>query len=76
MKFKNRKLLFYMEIKFRLMRIYKRRVDKMILNGDDLSASALLSWHRRYEKQLGDLCEIKERFEEGTGEKVVFWERE
>ncbi len=76
MKFKNRKMLFYMEVRFRLMKAYKKKVNKLILSGELLSDSRLISWHSRYEKQLASLLELKKNFEEGTGEEVVFYEWE
>lgn len=74
MKFKNRKMLFYMEVRFRLMKTYKKRVNKLILAGELLSDSRLISWHSKYEKQLARLLQLKKNFEEGTGEEVVFYD--
>lgn len=60
MKFKNHKMLFYMEVRFRLMKTYKKRVNKLILAGELLSDSRLISWHSKYEKQLVRLLQLNE----------------
>ena len=63
MKFKNRKLLFYMEVRFRLMKIYSRRINRMILGGDSLCSARLVRCNKKHEKHLWNLYGMKERFE-------------
>ena len=73
MKFKKHKLLFEMEVRFRIMKLFKKRVNKMVLEGESLSNDKLIKWHKRYEGQLNKLYEIKECFEASTNEKIVFF---
>lgn len=68
------KSLFLMEIKYRWITYYQRKINKMLESGISLNHPQLVSTYSKYEKHVYKIFEMKEQFEKETNEKIVFYQ--
>jgi hypothetical protein len=68
------KSLFLMEIKYRWITYYQRKINKMLEGGISLNHPQLVSTYSKYEKYIYQIFEMKETFEKETKEKIVFYQ--
>jgi len=68
------KALLLMEIKYRWITYYQRKINKMLAYGCSLNNPQLVSTYCKYEKHIYKIFEMKEKFQNETGEKVVFYQ--
>ena len=69
-----RKALLLMEIKYRWITYYQRKINKMLAYGFSLNNPQLVSTYCKYENHIYEILEMKEKFQKETGEKVVFYQ--
>jgi len=62
-----------MEIKYRWITYYLRKINEMLSRGIALHDPQLISTYCKYEENICEIFEMKESFEKETGEKVIFY---
>jgi hypothetical protein len=68
-----RKMLFAMELRWRLVVHHRKKVNHLLANGVSLSSPELLAAYEKLEKQVDIITDRKNQFIDITGEHIKFY---